>query len=101
MKKVRTYNWHCDGSDSHINIYFEDGTYFCRTVSCADAIRLCKEGEAAIPYLMEKYAEPQKREYVPRFDDADEERYFMLLAKKEVCPLSGNEEEFLLNYTPF
>lgn len=64
MKKVRTYNWYCNGDSSHINIYFEDGTQFCRTVSHKDAMKLCNEGEGAIPYLMEKYAEPQKTEFV-------------------------------------
>lgn len=58
MKKVRTFNWYCDGANSHINIYFEDGTRFCRTCTHEDAMKLCKEGEAAIPYLIDRYTQP-------------------------------------------
>lgn len=55
--KTRTFNWYLNGNESHVNIYFVDGTSFCRTVSHQDAMKLCKQGEAAIPYLMAKYSE--------------------------------------------
>lgn len=101
MKSVRTYNWHCDGSNSRINIHFEDGTQFSRTVSCADAMRLCKEGKSVIPVLMEKYRLPDlKPVYVERFASPNEEKYYTLLGEKKATgnPLSADDEEFIWKY---
>ena len=65
MKKVRLFNHYNNGADSKVNVYFEDGTEWHRTVDASDVMKLAKEGEKYLPHLFEKYREPQpKKKYV-------------------------------------
>ena len=62
MKKVRLFNHYNNGANSKVNVYFEDGTEWHRTVDASDIQKLAKEGEKYLPQLMKKYKEPQKKQ---------------------------------------
>lgn len=64
MKKIRLFNYHNNGNESKVNVYFADGTEWHRTVMACEVRKLAREGENYLPVLMEKYKQPQpKPEY--------------------------------------
>ena len=65
MKKIRLYNHYNNGNNSKVNVYFEDGTEWHRTVTAYDVMRLAHEGETYLEVLLKKYKNPQpKPEFV-------------------------------------
>jgi len=64
MKKVRLFNHYNNGNDSRVNVYFEDGTEWHRTVTAYDVTRLAREGVPYLLALMEKYKKPQGVRFV-------------------------------------
>ena len=61
MKKVRLMNFHNNGDNSKVNVYFEDGTEWHRTVTAYEVTRLAHEGEAYLEVLLKKYKNPQPK----------------------------------------
>lgn len=66
MKKaIRTFNAYNNGSESKLNVHFEDGSQFTRTITAYEAALISKTRDRAyLEQLMEKYAEPQKMKVV-------------------------------------
>lgn len=62
MKKIRLYNHYNNGNNSKVNVYFEDGTEWHRTVTAYEVTRLAHLGEAYLKVLLEKYKYPQPKE---------------------------------------
>ena len=67
MKKIRTYNHYNNGSQSRLNVYFEDGTEIHRQIESCEVTKLAHEGEKYLRVLLEKYKEPQPwaKKYTP------------------------------------
>ena len=61
MKKVRLFNYHNNGNDSKVNVYFADGTEWHRTITSQEVQKLAHEGESYLPILLDKYNEPQPK----------------------------------------
>lgn len=63
MKKaIRKFNACNNGPESKLNVHFEDGSQFTRTITAYEAIQLSKTRDITyLEQLMEKYAEPQPR----------------------------------------
>ena len=60
MKVIRTYNFYNNGDQSHLNIYFKDGTQWCRTIFQKDLQRVIKEKESCFEEIMNRYDKSQK-----------------------------------------
>lgn len=54
-------NFHNNGDNSKVNVYFEDGTEWHRTVTAYEVTRLAHEGLAFLEVLFEKYTIPQAK----------------------------------------
>ena len=60
MKEIKTYNFYNNGDQSHLNIYFKDGTQWCRTIFQEDLKKVIKEKEGCFEETMNKYNNLQK-----------------------------------------
>lgn len=62
MKKVRLFNYHNNGNNSKVNVYFEDGTEWHRTVESYDVQQLAHQGETYLEILLKKYKDHQPKQ---------------------------------------
>lgn len=62
MKEIRTYNFYNNGDQSHLNIYFKDGTQWCRTIFQEDLQRVIKEKESCFEEVIKKYDKVSQNE---------------------------------------
>lgn len=61
MKKVRKFNYYNNGSNSKLNVYFEAGTEWHRTIEAYEVQQLAHQGEVYLPTLFEKYKASQPK----------------------------------------
>ncbi len=62
MKKVRLFNYYNNGDNSKVNVYFEDGTEWHRTIESYDVQQLAHQGETYLEILFKKYKTPQPKQ---------------------------------------
>lgn len=76
MKKVRLFNFYNNGSNSKVNVYFQDGTEWHRTVEAYEVQQLAHQGEVYLSTLFKKYKVPQPK---PEFQKLNVNKRFETL----------------------
>ena len=60
-KQIRKYNYYNNGAESKVNVYFDDGTEWHRTIQEREVTTLAHEGEQYLEVLFDKYYKPQPK----------------------------------------